>query len=579
MAIATVTNRVAYNGDGTSAVFSFPYRMDSQSHLAVFVFNSSVSLASMIDPQVLNTDYTISGTADSLGIYRSGANVVFNSSPNTQAQIIIFRSSVVTSTFSIPQFGGIPATSLTNELDYLTMLGQRAQDLETRSVRLQDGFFKDNFDPTLPANLGQSAGFGVVINSSATGFTLAQLGSSAYTGILPIQYGGTGTNSSFALGSLVFAGSGGIYGSTQQMYFDTTANTLYIGSGLAASQFIGGNLDITGRQTIGGSLTVGSNITLSALTVSRPLRSTTTGEIGVGSTNMSTEVSGLLATAQGGTGTATGYRQYGLIYASSATQFSDVPSSTSGFVLIANGSSAPSFQNLSATNVTSTRTADYITGQTDRYVFLNSSLFTVTLERPASAGKEITVKRIVLDSTSLGQTQIIAGSGCLLGLVGSTTLDTYGESLDFAFDGTDWQYKRSIPSTWTPWITTYNGFGTVGSSYSEWRRSGDSMDFKVTFQTGVVTTGTSYFTVPTGLTLAPFEPVLGAVSSYIAGYCQPGGTLGERTVGVVRDYAHIYFFNGAVTIACVPSSGSGTFNNNHLIATIGSVKILNWNGV
>lgn len=574
MAISTVTNRVAYQGDGSSAVFNFPYRIDAQTDIAVYTFNSSVLNGPLVAPQVLNTNFTFSGTADAYGNYIAGGNIIFNSSPNAQTQIVLFRSSIITSDFAIGQFDSIPGPSLTNETDYLTMLLQRAQDLATRSMRLNDGFYGPGFDPTLPLNVQQKAGWGLLINSSATGFILSPVGSTLFTGILPIQYGGTGTGSSFALGSIVFAGSGGIYSSTQQMYFDTVANTLYIGSGVAASQFIGGNLSVTGNQTLGGSLTVGSNITLSALTVSRPLRSTTTGEIGVGSTNLSTEVSGTLGIAQGGTGTNTSYIQYGVIYASSATQMATVPSSTAGFVLIANGSSAPSFQNLSATNVTATKTANYTTGQTDRYLFLNSSLFTVTLERPTSAGKEITVKRIVADSTSLGNRHVIAGSGALLGLVNSTTLDTYGEELNFKYDGTAWQYSRNIPTQWAAWTSTFNGLGTIGSSLTEWRRNGPDIELAIRGYCGTVSAGTSYLTPPAGVTL--FDTT---TTSQRAQMC-PGGyaaSLGDRYL-VNYLNLNLIFLNASASIM-TPGTGATFANNGSEFSLSGRLRTNNWNGV
>lgn len=575
MAISTVTNRVAYQGDGSSAVFNFPYRVDAQTDLGVYTFNSSVLNGPLVVPQVLNTNFTFSGQADAYGNYVAGGNLIFNSSPNAQTQIVIFRSSVVTSDYSVGQFDSVSGPALTNETDYLTMLLQRAQDLATRSVRLNDGFYGPGFDPTLPLNVQQCAGWAVVINSSATGFILTPVGSTLFTGILPIQYGGTGTNSTFSLGSLIFAGSGGIYGRTQQMYFDTTANTLYIGSSLAASQFIGGNLSVTGNETLGGSLTVGSNVTLGGFAIDRPLRSTVTGEIGVGSTNLNTEVTGILGIAQGGTGTSTSYIQYGLIYASSATQFGTVPSSTSGFVLIANGSSAPSFQNLSATNVTTTKTANYITGQTDRYIFLNSSLFTVTLERPTSAGKEISIKRIVLDSTSLGQRQIIAGSGALLGLVGSTTLDTYGEELNLKFDGTAWQYNRIIPTQWTSWNTTYNGLGTVASSVTEWRRDSDSMEFRQWGIMGTVTGGTSYMTMPTGLNIAPVPSTNGRAQMLGFGFLAAAG--GDRYVMNFRDYNLLFLCPAQSPMT--PTTGAAFGNTGTEFSMTGKVQVLGWNGV
>ncbi len=173
MPVSSVTNRVQYQGDGTSAIFAFGFQMHAQSDLAVFAFNSSLALAQMITPMVLNgaggTGFTISGTANASGVYPNGANVVMNSAPNAQTVMVIFRSSVLTNTFSVGQTGTIPATALNNEFDYLTLIGQRLQDQTTRSVRLKDGF-AGNFNPTLPPQLTASSV--LIINGDSSGFNI-----------------------------------------------------------------------------------------------------------------------------------------------------------------------------------------------------------------------------------------------------------------------------------------------------------------------------------------------------------------------------------------------------------------------
>lgn len=64
--------------------------------------------------------------------------------------------------------------------------------------------------------------------------------------------------------------------------------------------------------------------------------------------NQSAAVSGILAIANGGTGTSTAPTQYGVIYASSTTAYSSTAAGSSGQVLTSNGTSAPTFQAVSA---------------------------------------------------------------------------------------------------------------------------------------------------------------------------------------------------------------------------------------
>lgn len=271
MALSSVTNRVGYLGNGTSAVFNWGFRVDSPTDLGVFVYNSSATSTALITPQVLNTDYTFVGDISASNVYPNGGNIIFNSTPNPQAAIVIFRSSVVTNDFLVGQFGSIPSTSLNNTIDRLTMIAQRAQDIGTRSTRLPDGF-PYVFDTSLPNNIAQSAGKRLIVNSSATGWTFDETlgqyipntliyattnssitslggaapgqilisngssaptwgplfsGSSAFSGILSVANGGTGTGSTFQEGTIVFvSGSGGIYTSSANLFWSSSNRRL-----------------------------------------------------------------------------------------------------------------------------------------------------------------------------------------------------------------------------------------------------------------------------------------------------------------------------------------------------------------
>lgn len=173
MPISSDTNRVSYQCDGTSAVFAFPYRFHAQADLQGFIYNSSLTEPNIIKALELNAagglGYTISATADDSNVYPNGGSVVLNSAPNVDCKIVIFRSSAVTNAFSVSKNGPIPSSGLNNAVDYLTMLLQRAQDLNTRSIRLPDGY-PLSFDSNLPNTL--NPGTVLTLNSTATGFAL-----------------------------------------------------------------------------------------------------------------------------------------------------------------------------------------------------------------------------------------------------------------------------------------------------------------------------------------------------------------------------------------------------------------------
>lgn len=305
MSISTVQNRIAYQGNGTSAVFAFPFEVHRQTDLAVFTYNSSATTNGIILAQVLNTNYSFSGTPNASGIYPSGANIIFNSSPNAQTQVVIFRSSIVTNEFFLGQNNPIPSVPLNNELNYLTLLAQRAQDIGTRAVRLPDGF-PGTFDTSLPENISQSVGKRLIVNSTGNGWTFDEtlgayiqntivyaatnssivslpgaaagkllisngssapswgdfvLGSSGLSGVLQQINGGTGTGSSFTQGLIIFQGASG-FSESPFLSWDDTNKSLGVGQPWVVNLFNINGQSFTSPAVLSANSSVGSAIML-----------------------------------------------------------------------------------------------------------------------------------------------------------------------------------------------------------------------------------------------------------------------------------------------------------------------------
>lgn len=163
--ISTTTNRVAYQGDGSSATFAFAYPFYGQSDLKVFLYASSTGIVSL---QTLNTNYTVGGSPNLQGVYSVGGSVIFTSSiPNTH-MIVLYRDGSQVQNYQLIQNGQINSVALVQQLDYLTLLCQRLQDQATRSLQLPAGF-APNFDMAIPA-LALVASTVLIVNSSATGW-------------------------------------------------------------------------------------------------------------------------------------------------------------------------------------------------------------------------------------------------------------------------------------------------------------------------------------------------------------------------------------------------------------------------
>src|SRR3990167_4983658 len=203
MGISSDQNRRTYSGDGSSAVFNYPYEFHDDAGISVLVYNSS--RATITAAQALTTNYTLSGTKDLQGRYLNGANVVFNSSPATGDEISIFGSTAINSAYALGFNEHISRPDLVKALDRLVLINQRLNNQATRSVRLPDSY-PYTFDTRLPEKL--PAGAPIVINSGGVGFQAGVvLNSSGFGGIFPMANGGTGANLTPSLGQILYVDS------------------------------------------------------------------------------------------------------------------------------------------------------------------------------------------------------------------------------------------------------------------------------------------------------------------------------------------------------------------------------------
>ncbi len=293
MGISSTTNRKAYQGDGTSATFAFPYYFAHQSDLQVYLYDL---IAGVITPQVLNggggTGFTVSGVANSAGLYTQGGNVVFNSSPVATSQIIINREPSLVQNYTLGTNGLISSGALVNQLDYLTLLTQFLGDQVSRAVMLPDGM-GSSFNTALPSTMplaGVSANAPIIVNSSGTGFTFGfvAVGSggiiTSFVGTLPIGNGGTGIATPPNPGGIAYGNATG-------------------------TQILSSPAGVSGLPLISGGAGAPS---FQAISLNGPA---VTGALGVG---------------VGGTGTNTSYITNAIIYASSATQLGPSLASVTG---------------------------------------------------------------------------------------------------------------------------------------------------------------------------------------------------------------------------------------------------------
>lgn len=126
MTVSTVVNREQYEGNGTTTVFPYRFRILNSSHLTVVVIDPLENLTTL----TLGTDYTISG----ISLVAGGTVVLAKALPSGWA-ISIERNPPAVQETDLRNQGRFFAETHEDTFDYLTMLIQRALSVFTRALQ------------------------------------------------------------------------------------------------------------------------------------------------------------------------------------------------------------------------------------------------------------------------------------------------------------------------------------------------------------------------------------------------------------------------------------------------------------
>lgn len=471
-----------YLGNGSSTVFSFPNEFFSAADLNVYLFDTVYGI---IYPQQLGPNYTVSGPTNYQGAYLNGGNVTVNSAFPSTTELIIFRNPSPVQNFNQATNQPINGLALTSQLDYITSLIQALQYQQSQSLQLPLGTGQINgssFSMQLPSTmgLGSSALMFLQVNSGATGWQLGSLtGSSSgggggtitgsvsltsqVSGILPFANGGTNYGGTYSISGLIFASSGqeffsvppglpGQFLSFQGSSAPTWATVSGTGSTSLTSQVSGilplanGGTNAVGPYSMsaviygsGGAqfASVPPGFPGQVLTFQGSSAPNWSSVSASGSTSLTSQVSGILPTANGGTNNAGPYQLAGIIFASTATQFAAVPPGTPGQVLTFQGSSTPTWATVAAGSVSLTTGVTGILPITSGGTGASSSVFNAlspitgggqiitgtgspitNYALPAGAGGQFLQQNGA--SNGLQWTTLVAGSGTIITLVTTT---------------------------------------------------------------------------------------------------------------------------------------------------------------
>lgn len=137
MTIASQVNRVSYTGNGVTTAFPVSFPFQTTSDLVVIETTIATGVQTT---QILDTDYTISGTPDSLGHYPNGGSVDAVSPPAGTATWTIYRDPALTQSVDLVEGDPLPVESaLESPLDKLTMITQRLNDRLNRTLQQPEG--------------------------------------------------------------------------------------------------------------------------------------------------------------------------------------------------------------------------------------------------------------------------------------------------------------------------------------------------------------------------------------------------------------------------------------------------------
>ena len=170
MTVSSSTARVSYSGNGSTQAFAVPFYFLSSSHLLVTLRSS----AGVETPQVLGTNYTVTGA----GVL-TGGTVTMTTAPASGATLVIVRNVPLTQETDLQPNDRLPAETLEQTVDKLTMITQQLDEASDRAIKFPVSD-SSSFDTTLPVSstrAGKYFKFGstgaISLDSVAPGYATA----------------------------------------------------------------------------------------------------------------------------------------------------------------------------------------------------------------------------------------------------------------------------------------------------------------------------------------------------------------------------------------------------------------------
>ena len=120
MTLSSTTTRASYTANGAQTAFAYPFRIDDQIHLQVY-----------LDDALQNTGFAVSGAGND-----GGGNVTFVIAPENDANVTLIRAVPLTQPTDLPTQGPLDTSAIEKRFDQIVMQVQGLRELIDRSLVL-----------------------------------------------------------------------------------------------------------------------------------------------------------------------------------------------------------------------------------------------------------------------------------------------------------------------------------------------------------------------------------------------------------------------------------------------------------
>lgn len=127
MTVSSSTTKVSYNGDSSTTVFAYTFKVFDEDDLTVVIRAADGTETT----KTITTDYTVSGVGNA-----SGGNVTMLTAPATGQTLTILREQPLTQELDLVPNDPFPAQSLEEALDKLVFMVQSHSEELDRSIKL-----------------------------------------------------------------------------------------------------------------------------------------------------------------------------------------------------------------------------------------------------------------------------------------------------------------------------------------------------------------------------------------------------------------------------------------------------------